>query len=573
VVFARVLLWFLPPDVLRTPESLRQARLLLGISAITFAVEPFFALRHFYVTKNAGAAYATLALAGLAALLPLLVRRGLKTSIAVQITCASIVVVGAGVSLARGGFLVTPLMAHIFLPLGGVLLDSRSVAIRWASIGAVNLTLLATAARWGLFGLAPASAAEFPQLLFFLASSSVLAVAYDHTRRGLDRDRVRLQEEVAAGQRLESLGHLAAGVAHDFNNLLMVFGSAASVMLDELPKTHPLREDAEAVEEAVARGVAITARLLSFARHEQTKVAVFDVRATVDQMQSLVGHALPAAIQIRFEASAAPLYAMGDPRELERVLLNLVVNARDAMPGGGEIRITTRREPAPPDARGGSPSQVVVSVSDNGAGIPRAVLPHIFEPFFTTKPRGAGTGLGLSTAWGIINAMGGDIRVESSPSGSRFELRIPEFHEAPSAVPPTTAPPAVRRDAGRTTVLLVDDQTAILRATKRLLEREGFRVLDASSGAAALDLLTAQGDAVDVLVTDVVMPNMSGVALAAAVRARRPRVRIVYVSGHFDDPGVRRDVDGGGARLLPKPFTIEGLSLVIADTLDARPVV
>ncbi|HSO36156.1 MAG TPA: ATP-binding protein, partial [Labilithrix sp.] len=417
--------------------------------------------------------------------------------------------------------------------------------------------------------------------LVFLVASTVLAVAYDHTRRALDRDRARLQEDLAAGQRLESLGHLAAGVAHDFNNLLMVFRSAASVMLEELPAGSPLREDAKAVEEAVTRGTAITARLLSFARHEQACVAVFDVRETVDTMRSLLAHALPATVHVRFEVGAEPSYTTGDPRELERVLLNLVVNARDAMPGGGEILVTTRREAAPPDAGGVGASNVVVSVSDNGAGIPSAVLPHIFEPFFTTKPRGAGTGLGLSTAWGIINAMGGDISVASSPSGSRFELRLPEAKHEREASPvtalrasrPVAALPSeslavdAPRAAPRGTVLLVDDQAPVLRATRRLLEREGFRVLAASSGAAALDLLAAHGAPVELVITDVVMPEMSGVVLAAEVRARQPGAPSVYVSGHFDDPGVRHDVDGGDARLLPKPFTLEGLRAVIGDAL------
>ncbi len=574
-------MWFLPPEVLRSAESLRQGRLLLGLCAIFVVIEPVFALRHYFVSKSTGAAVATLAVGAVAALLPLLVRRGLRTAIAIELVTATVVLAGSAVCLSRGAFLLSPLMAHVFLPLVGVLLDRRAVALRWASIAALNLTLLAGAARLGLLGLARSSAAEYPQLLVFLVASTVVAVAYDHTRRGLDRDRARLQEDLAAGQRLESLGHLAAGVAHDFNNLLMVFRSAASVMLEELPAGSPLLEDAKAVEEAVTRGTAITSRLLSFARHEPASVGVFDVRETVDTTRSLLAHALPATVHVRFELGAEPGYTTGDPRELERVLLNLLVNARDAMPGGGEIVVTMRREATPPDANGASASKIVVSVSDNGAGIPSAVLPHIFEPFFTTKPRGAGTGLGLSSAWGIINAMGGDIRVTSSPSGSRFELRLPEAKREATASP-VVARRASRpeaavalesstveapRAAPRRTVLLVDDQAPVLRVTKRLLEREGFSVLAASSGAAALDLLAAHGTPVDLVITDVVMPEMSGVVLAAAVRARQPGARIVYVSGHFQDPGVRHDVDGGDARLLPKPFTLEGLRAVIGDAL------
>jgi signal transduction histidine kinase/CheY-like chemotaxis protein len=559
--WARAILWLLPPDVLRGPESLRQARLLLGICAITVVVEPLFALRHFYVTKNAGAAYVTFALAALAVLLPLLVRRGLSTVVVVQIAGAATVVAGLLVCLTRGGFLVTPLMGHVFLPLVGVLLDRRVVTLRWAAIAAVHLTLLALVTRLGLLGLAPASAAEYPQLLVFLVFATALAVAYDHMRRGIDRDRARLHADVAAGQRLESLGHLAAGVAHDFNNLLMVFRSAAAVMNDELPANHPLREDAAAVEEAVERGVAITARLMSFARHEQVTNGVFDVRDTVEALRTSLAATLPPTIQLRLDSEPERAVTTGEPRELERVLQNLVSNARDAMPGGGEIVIATRRELAPPDARGQRAWTVVISVTDDGAGIPSAILPHIFEPFFTTKPRSAATGLGLSTAWGIINAMGGDMSVASSPFGTRFELRLPEAGTEHGNALSTGDDP-------RATILLVEPKSSDLRSTKRLLERTGFRVLAASSGPAALALLGERGVRVDLLVTAVAMVPMSGVLLAAEIRARHLGVPVVYVSGRFDDPGVRRDVRGGTARLLPKPFTVDALTAVVVDILE-----
>jgi signal transduction histidine kinase/ActR/RegA family two-component response regulator len=607
--------WLLPPQQSWTAQNMRQARLLLAICCGAVVVEPFFALRH-YLSGNPGAAYVTLALATAALVILLLMRRGLSPAVAVQLACGSVVLAGAGVSIARGAFLIPPLMAHVFLPLAGVLLDRRGIALRWAAIGAANLTLLAAAARVGLFGLAPKSAAEFPQLVFFVVCSTILAVAYDHTRRELDRDRVRLQNQLVSTQRLESLGHLAAGVAHDFNNLLCVFRSSAESLLADLPPGHPMRADAEAVQDGVTRGVAITARLLSFARQDQTKNGIFDARNAVAQMRSLLRHALPPGIDLVVEAGAEPTYVRGDRGELDRVLLNLVVNARDAMPEGGLVRVTTHSEGATEE----QPGQFVISIADNGKGIPEAVLPHIFEPFFTTKPRGSGTGLGLSSAWSAMKAMGGDIRVETSAAGSRFDLVLPAARHAPapalevSAAPPTMqprvrvrarapaparphAPPAaveapsstpapppvpsgiVATPRGtpqgtprRATIVLVDDQAPVLRATKRLLERDGHVVLDAASGGAALGLLAQDTGKVTLLITDVVMPEMSGVELAARFREQHPGVPIIYVSGHFDEEAVRREVAGGGARLLAKPFTLDALRTTIRDALGDEPL-
>ena len=575
---ARAIAWLLPPHVLRSPQSLRQARIVLAICASAAVVEPLFALKHFWVNESPGAGWVTLALAVAAMVVPLLVRRGLSTAVAVQIMCVLVVGAGAGVCLSRGSFLVTPLMGHVFLPFAGVLVDRRVVVVRWSVIGAVHLSLLALATRLGLFGLAPSSSNEYPQLLFFVIASAVLAVAYDQGRRELERDRARLQEQVANQQRLEALGQLAAGVAHDFNNLLTVVRSSAGAMLDELPPGHALRTDAEAVEEAVARGVAITLRLLSFARHEQAQTQVFDARETIEHMRSLLKHALPCGVDLTLDLGATAAWIDGDPRELERVLLNLVVNARDAMPDGGDIVVTLRSEPMASGAGASSPrNMVVASVGDTGTGIPSEVLPHVFEPFFTTKPRGSGTGLGLSSAWGVIKAMGGDIRVHTSPGGSRFDLRIPEAPPGVRAPPTIISAPLPNADAPSTPpppppplaplLLLVDDQAPVLRATKRLLKREGYRVVEAESGEAALALLAASTEPINLLVTDVVMPGMGGVALVAAFRDRYPGIPVLYISGHFDEEGVRADLAAGRARLLGKPFSRDGLVAIVAEAL------
>ena len=485
-----VLRWLLPRGLALNGQERRQAHFVLGLCAAAIVVEPLFALRHLFANHAPGAAYATFGLCVLAALIPLLMRRGLSPAIGVQIICSAVVVAGACVCVSRGGFIVTALMAHVFLPLAGVMLDRRSVALRWAAVGAANLTLVAGAARLGMVGLAPASSAEYPQLLFFLACSTVLTLAYDHSRRELEAERARLQQQAAGAQRLESLGYLAAGVAHDFNNLLTVFGASSAAMLDELPPNDALRADAMAMQEGVTRGIAITARLLSFARQEQRQLSVFDVRETVLQMESMFRRALPPNVHISLAIGKERAYTSGDPCELEQVLLNLVVNARDAMPSGGQLHVSTRFERSTPPTKGGGPAHppnYIVSVRDSGTGIPESVLEHIFEPFFTTKARGVGTGLGLATAYGVVRAMGGDIRVTSSrEAGSCFEVFLPEAKptvgaaaaldraveppraESPLPPPPPSAatpPPEARAGRELLTILLVDDQEIVRRST------------------------------------------------------------------------------------------------------------
>jgi signal transduction histidine kinase/ActR/RegA family two-component response regulator len=552
---ARVIDWFLPAALLGDPLGRRQGRLVVGVALAAAIVEPVFAARHVLVTKSAGATYVTLALAVVAGLLPLAVRRGLAPAMAVQVACGAAVLSGTGVCLARGAFLVTPLMAHVLLPIAGVFVADRRLALRWAAVGAVNLTLLAGAARAGLFELSPPSASDYPQLAFFLACGTLLALGYDRTRSELDRDRARMHEQQAGARRLESLGHLAAGVAHDFNNLLTVFRAAATTLVDELPKNDPLREEAMAIDEAVRRGVAITSRLLAFARQEPRTVGVFDARLMIAQMKPLLQRTLPSSVELSLDSGDAPVYVAGDAHELECVLLNLVVNARDAMPSGGKVTVGL-------EELGGGRCRI--TVVDTGEGIPSETLPHIFEPFFTTKARGVGTGLGLSTAWGAVKAMEGELWVASSPGKTQF------FIDLPCSSPPEPAVlVAPRVKTTRATVLVVDDQVPVLRATRRLLERDGLDVLTASSGADALALMATQGAQIDALVTDVVMPGMNGAELTRRARVLRPDLPVVFMTGHIDDRALKQVIDGWGGRILVKPFSRAALASAVADALEA----
>jgi signal transduction histidine kinase len=387
-------------------------------------MEPFFALRHLRVNHSPGAAGITFAICAVALLLPFAIRLGLSARVAVEIMCVAVIVAGSGVCLARGRFFITPLMGLVFLPLSGVMLARRRSTVVWWAAGFVTIGSVALLSKLGALGMSAVGSGDAPQLLFFVTTSAILGIAYDHTRREVERERAALQERLAKTQRVESLGFLAAGIAHDFNNLLTVFRSTAAALKDELPKDHPARADAEIIDEAVERGITITARLLTFARREKLQVEVFDASAVVSSLRKILERTLPVdRIELEIDAGATPLHASGDPRELEQALLNIVVNARDAMPKGGKLKVSLRADQ----------KNVIIAVRDTGTGIPADVLPHLFEPFFTTKLRGAGTGLGLSTAYGALKAMGGDILVETEIGvGTCFEIRL-RATESPNA--------------------------------------------------------------------------------------------------------------------------------------------
>jgi two-component system, cell cycle sensor histidine kinase and response regulator CckA len=624
----------------------------VGLSGVALIVEPLFALRHFVANHNALAGWITIGVAILAASLPWLIRFGvLSARTCIHIICGTVLVAGAGVCFSRGGFFTAPVMGSVFLPLSGVMLANRRSVFAWWAIATGVLSAIAVLARFELFGLTSVGSADCPQLLFSIACSAVMGLAYDHTRRELEREREMMQARLAKTQRVESLGFLAAGIAHDFNNLLAVIRSSASSLLADLPPAHPASHDAQAIDEAVDRGAAITSRLLTFSRQEQLAVRPFDVRKTVRDATVLFERAVSGANnskkskgETEIVVDLGPereLFALGDAREIEQALLNLVVNARDAMQAArhGTIRIGISS----------TDESAIISVEDTGPGIRASVLPHLFEPFFTTKARGAGTGLGLSTAYGAIKAMGGDLRASSTlDQGARFEIILTLGKSLiPTQVAPTTqavratpaqavratpaqavraqvapaqvaqaapaqvaqAAPAqvapvspvvpetekerkptmdgalistVKRVAkkspkppptrvGKVSVLVVDDQELVLRSTRRLLRSAGFDVITASSGESALELIASLGpdQSIDVLLTDIVMPKMSGVELATEVRTRtNPPMPIIYCSGHFDDPSVQDQITKGQARFLPKPFTRDTLVSTVQEALS-----
>jgi hypothetical protein len=370
-------------------------------------------------------------------------------------------------------------------------------------------------------------------------------------------------------ERLALIGQLAGGIAHDFNNLLGVILSYADFLGDKITEA-ALLDDIGQVKAAALRAAELTKQLLAFSRRELITPRVFDLNQLVADMRRLVERAIGSTIVLKTRRAPLPLRAKADRARLEQVLLNLVVNARDAMPTGGVLRVET--ESADLDAAAASPLGLapgrygVIAVHDNGSGMPPEVMTRVFEPFFTTKERGKGTGLGLATAYGIVKQVGGHITVESTLGvGTTFRILLPATDENETLGDGSGR--AATAD-GRETVLLAEDEPAVRELTRRILTSAGYLVVAAADGAQALTLLDQHVGKIDLLLTDLVMPGLSGKQLAERVRERRPSVRVLYMSGYVD-----RDVAGQGPlddgwTLLPKPFTRDDLLRAVRESLS-----
>jgi two-component system, cell cycle sensor histidine kinase and response regulator CckA len=387
--------------------------------------------------------------------------------------------------------------------------------------------------------------------------SGVCTIATDITERQRSAEqRMELEQRLAQAQRLESVGQLAGGVAHDFNNLLSVILTCVGFAQRELPPDHPVRDDVEEIGRAAERAAALTRQLLMFSRREVVRPEMVDVGALVRDIERLLNRTLSERITLRISIGPDVRPVLVDPAQLEQVLVNLAVNARDAMPGGGTLSI----------AVSGVEDGVRVTVADDGVGMPPEVRERAFEPFFTTKEAGEGTGLGLATVHGIVTESGGTVEIDSEPGrGTVVTIFLPEA-EGPVA-PPEEPAVAGERAAGGARVLVVEDQDPVRRQARRILEAHGYDVRDAASADEAL----AAWKPVDVLVTDVVMPGMSGHELAGRARERNPRLSVVFMSGHTEDVIVRDGVRQGDIAFVQKPFTRDSLLHAVEDALAAAP--
>ena len=390
-----------------------------------------------------------------------------------------------------------------------------------------------------------------------------------------DRDiteRYRLEAQLRQAQKMDAVGQLAGGVAHDFNNLLMVIRSYAELMFDTIGPEQPLHHNIEEIIKAANRAADLTGQLLAFSRKQMQKLQVVDLNQVISSIARLLPRLIGEDIQLTVGPGEAISLIKADPVQIEQIVMNLATNARDAMPRGGKLSIETANVRL--DESYVQSHQVVLpgdyvllTVSDSGQGIKPENLPHIFEPFYTTKEQGKGTGLGLATVYGIVKQNGGFIWAYSEAGmGTTFKIYWPEV-QAGGSKPASTArtiPPA----RGTETILLVEDEEAVRRATHEFLVACGYTVLEAPDGVHAEQVARKELGSIDLLISDVVMPRMSGGELARHLLAQRPSLKVLFVSGYAEKTVVDHGVMELTGSFLQKPFALKMLALKIRELLD-----
>jgi len=391
------------------------------------------------------------------------------------------------------------------------------------------------------------------------------AIAEDITERRV------LEDQFRQSQKMEAVGRLAGGIAHDFNNLLTVVSGYSEVLLDQLTPAHPLHAKAEAIQQASDRATTLTRQLLAFSRKQHLQLKVVDVNAIVEDMERLLRPLIGEDIELTTHLEPTIGCTRADAGQLEQVIMNLVVNAKDAMPDGGKIRISTASvilddsyHPENTFIKHGP--YVMISLTDTGQGMDRETQARIFEPFFTTKEKGKGTGLGLSTVYGIIKQSGGYVFVQSEPGrGTAFTIYFPRVDE-PSESNGATSVSLVAA-GGSETILLVEDEESVRQLVRETLESRGYRVLEAANGPAALTLADSVLDTIHLVITDVVMPGLSGHQLVQQLLNARPTTKVLYLSGHAEDAVATPSEAGFPKAFLQKPFTLQNLSRKVREVL------
>ncbi|MEJ7599499.1 MAG: PAS domain-containing protein [Kofleriaceae bacterium] len=388
--------------------------------------------------------------------------------------------------------------------------------------------------------------------------------------------RRKLEDQLRQAVKMEAVGRLAGGVAHDFNNLLSVVLSYSELALEELRPGDPLRVDFEEIRQAGERGTALTRQLLAFSKQHVLAPQVLDLQSVIAAMKPMLGRLLGADVNLTLLAIGPIGRVLADPTQIEQVVMNLAVNARDAMPRGGNLTIELANASFEEPSVGGPehpPGQfVLLAVTDSGTGMDEATRAHIFEPFFTTKEQGKGTGLGLATVFGIVQQSGGFLRVYSElEHGTAFKIYFPRTERAPA---PVSASIAVVLD-GTETILIVEDEDQVRTVACAILRRRGYTVLEASNGGEAYLVSSEFAARIDLLLTDVVMPRMSGRKVAEQLATQRPEMKVLFISGYTDDTVIHHGVLDSGISFLQKPFTPNALLKKVRDALDddRRPLV
>jgi PAS domain S-box-containing protein len=388
---------------------------------------------------------------------------------------------------------------------------------------------------------------------------------------GIDiTERQTLQDQLTQARKMEALGRLAGGVAHDFNNLLTVISGYGQLALEANGNAPPARL-ATYIQEILTsaqRASGLTGQLLAFSRRQIVQPKILDLRDLVHGMEHLLQRMIGEHVNLAVKLGHDPCPIRADAHQIEQVLMNLAINARDAMPLGGALTIECRVLPEPVDGPAGKPLRVLIEVADNGIGMDEMTKARMFEPFFTSKDKGKGTGLGLSTVYGIVSQSDGRIEVESQPGeGTRFSIFFPLAEGEVAEVP---AAGLDRAPVGLETVLLVEDEDSLRALAETILVRLGYRVLVADCGERALEIWKEHGGAVDILLTDVIMPRLGGSELAHKLRGIDPGLKVLFMSGYTDDMIASHGILAGETQLIQKPFTAEALGRKLRSVLDAR---
>ena len=388
-------------------------------------------------------------------------------------------------------------------------------------------------------------------------------------------ERKQLEEQLHLSQKIEAIGRLSGGIAHDFNNLLGVIIGYTEALQKKLKTDHPYREAIDEIQHAGKRAAALTQQLLAFSRKQVLEPTILDLNAIAADVEKMLGRLIGEDIDLNLVLSNPIGLVKADRTQIEQVLLNLAVNARDAMPKGGKLTIETANVEFAEDSAKRpqymAPGRyVLLKVTDTGCGMDAKVQAHMFEPFFTTKEKGKGTGLGLATVYGVIKQSGGYILVESEVGkGSAFEIYLPQ---ADAVLQSSEAKkPQLEIARRHHAVLLVEDEASLRKLTRNVLEEAGYAVFEASDAFQALDLVDKKETHIDLLLTDVVMPRMSGRALADLLARSRPEVKVLYMSGYTDGEIAPHGVLDAGTSILRKPFTHDELIQRVEEVLSAVP--
>jgi PAS domain S-box-containing protein len=383
-------------------------------------------------------------------------------------------------------------------------------------------------------------------------------------------ERLELEAQLRHAQKMEAIGQLAGGIAHDLNNILTAITSFSQFAVASLPADSMARSDVEQVEFAAHRAATLTRQLLAFSRQQVLQPQLLSLNDVVRGMETMMTRLIDATIRIELRLDKSLGLVMADPGQIEQVLLNLVINARDAMPDGGVLTIETSDDGGSPTSDGAPHApRVMLRVSDTGMGMDAETQTRIFEPFFTTKPTGKGTGLGLSTVYGIVSQSHGDVFVKSARGhGSTFTVTLPLAEGMPEDT--NAGSNGTERGISHATILVVEDDASVRRVAQRALELAGYTVHTASNGREALTALGGLGDTVDLVISDFVMPELGGRELARQVAEQWPALPILFMSGYAADPGVQQEIFAPGTLYIEKPFTPSALATRVGEILRPK---